>query len=422
MRRFLLCAASAAMLVVMAGCGDDDDTTSTATPAPAAETTTAAPASSAAASESAPEETVASDAPSSEDASSEATSGEAPSSAASGGFDPAPFQAIVDASGTEPTAFPELPAGPPAATDKSIVHINCPMAAEGCKAVDDGVVSAAKALGWKELTIDTGGDPKKVISAFDQAINTKADGIIVNSLPPAQIDGPVKKAREAGIPVVCVGCGALKDNANPTETGVNHDVTSLTEAQGSVGAAQAVLDNDGQARVLMLSLPDFVSVYEREQAAAAVFEQCQDCEIAKTIKMTVADLATTLPTQIKSALQADPDINAIYVGFDAGAQVANTAIQQLGRDDVFTYSGDGLQANVAEVASGGIQKVDANQPLAWMAWAGVDNLNRIFGGQAPLVDDMVPVVLLTEENAAAWTDGKVPIDYQSGYKALWGIG
>jgi ribose transport system substrate-binding protein len=408
------------MLAVMAGCGDDsDDSTATsAASAPAAEATTEAAPATSASSEPAPEETTAAEEPSSE----AETVAEEPTTEAAGGFDPAPFQAIVDSSGAEPTAFPELPAGPPAATGKSIVHINCPMAAEGCKAVDDGVVAAAKALGWKELTIDTGGDPKKVISAFDQAINTKADGIIVNSLPPAQIDGPVAKARAAGIPVVCVGCGALKDNAAPTETGVNHDVTSLTEAQGSVAAAQAVLDTEGQAKVLILSLPDFVSVYEREQAAAAVFEQCQDCEVAKTIKMTVADLATTLPTQIKSALQADPDINVIYVGFDAGAQVANVAIQQLGRDDVFTYSGDGLRANVAEVAKGGIQKVDANQPLAWMAWAGVDNLNRIFGGQAPLVDDMVPVVLLTEANAAGWMDGKVPVDYEGGYKALWGIG
>jgi len=341
----------------------------------------------------------------------------------SSGFDPKTFEAI-EAKGAPPAAFPQLPASPPVAKGKFVVNITCSLAAEGCAEADRGAHAAADALGWKLLTIDTGGDPAKILSAFEQAKNLHADGIMLNSLDPSQVKEPVADARKRGVPVVCMGCGILKSNVDPPEDSVNHEVISPGVLQGQIEGAGLVLGTNGKARILVLSAPEFASIRDREQGAREVFEMCPDCTVAKTIKLTVADLATSLPAKIKAALQADPKINAVWVGFDAGAMVANTAIEQLGKgDEVQVWSNDGLQQNLGVIKAGGPQKGSVTQPLRWKGWAVMDNLNRLFNDEAPVEDDQIPAVLITEDNVDEWSDGKTgSLDYQGAYRKLWGIG
>lgn len=350
------------------------------------------------------------------------SSDSASSSASASSFDPGPFEKIV-AQGAAPTAFPSLPESPPVAKGKFVVNITCSLAAEGCAEADRGAKAAAKALGWRELTIDTAGDPTKIVTAFSQAANLHADGIMLNSLDPSQVHGPVAAARKRGVPVVCMGCGILKTNKNPPPDSVNHEVISPGVLQGQIEGASLVLASKGKARILVLSAPEFAAIRDREAGARKVFSMCAGCTVAKTIKLTVADLATTLPAKVKAALQADPKIQYVWVGFDAGATVVNTAVQQLGRSDVHTWSNDGLAQNLASMKEGGPQAGDVTQPLRWKAWAVMDNLNRIFNKQDPVEDDQVPAVLITKDNVDDWTDGKTgDLDYEAEYKKLWGIG
>lgn len=345
------------------------------------------------------------------------------SGASSGGAsaDLAPFKAI-QAEGAPPKAFPTFPATKAAPKGKFVVLISCALSAEGCAQVNKGTKAAAKAIGWRELTIDTNGDPSKVLTAFEQAHNLKADGIVVNAIDVSQIQGPIAKARARGVPVVCIGCGMLNNttNANPPATGPNHEVVTDVLTQGRALSANMVLASEGKAHVLVVSLPSFAVLKTREKGFRAVMAQCKECKISKTITTTVDALNTTLGPQIKAALQADPKIKYVWAAFGGAGTVAENAIMQLGRSDVHVWTHDGAAQNLASLAGGGVEAADAISPLPWVGWAALDNLSRIFNGDKPVVNDHVPATLVLKDQASSWMNGKTGgIDYAAGYQKIW---
>jgi ribose transport system substrate-binding protein len=329
----------------------------------------------------------------------------------------------IEAEGAAPKAFPPLPKSPPAAQGKFVVLISCALSAEGCAQVNTGLKAAAQAIGWRELTIDTGDDPSKVLTAFEQAQNLHPDGIVVNAIDVSQIKGPIATIRALGIPVVSIGCGMLDNttNANPPADGPNHEVVSDVATQGRALAANIALESEGAGHVLVVSLPSFAVLKKREDAFRAVMSQCAGCKISKTIVTTIAALNTTLGPQVKASLQADPTIKYVWAAFGGAGTVVETAIQQLGRPDIHVWTHDGTAQNLASLRDGGVEAADAISPLPWLGWSALDNLNRVFNNESPVDNDHIPATLVTKDEATLWMNGHTGgVDYAQAYKTAWG--
>src|ERR1700683_4233877 len=89
-------------------------------------------------------------------------SGSAASVAMKSTFNPAPFKKDLALATTTLTKFPTLPASPPIAKNKYIINISGALSASGNAIVNKNIIAASKALGWRELTIDTMSDPAKI--------------------------------------------------------------------------------------------------------------------------------------------------------------------------------------------------------------------------------------------------------------------
>ena len=75
-------------------------------------------------------------------------------------------------------------------------------AAEIIKLGTDATVAAAKALGWKTIQVDPGGDPAKMAAGMTSLVNAHVDAIVLTTIEPGVIASGLRAAKRAGIPVI----------------------------------------------------------------------------------------------------------------------------------------------------------------------------------------------------------------------------
>jgi ribose transport system substrate-binding protein len=325
-------------------------------------------------------------------------------------------QLVKQGSGTI-SKWPGPTEGPVAPGGKFIVSIPCARVAYGCARIDDGVKAAAKVLGWRVLSVDAKGNPDTANQAIQQAIDQKADGIVVGALDPALIKEAIAKARKAGIPVVDPVAAR-----EPSPTGINHDIKIHGDKQGKLLGAYIAVASGGKAQVGIMDDKEFPHQALRTGGIKDSLSQCGGCKIVGESDFVVTDIGTQLGPKSQAFLQANPSIDWLDVAFDAAASDVVIANQQAGAKKVNIVSMDGNPQNLDFIEQGK-QTATVAAPLDWAGWAAVDNLNRIISGQQPTEDDGIPSRLVTKDNVADFRkNGFGPVDYEARYTELWKTG
>lgn len=325
-------------------------------------------------------------------------------------------QLVKEGSGTI-SKWPGPTAGPVAPKGKFIVSIPCARVAYGCARIDDGVKAAGKALGWRVLSIDPKGDPDKANAAVRQAIDQKADGIVVGALDPVLLKSSIAEARKAGIPVVDPVAARA-----PSPTGINHDVVIHGDREGQLLGAYIATASGGKAQVGIMDDKEFPHQALRTGGIKKSLAKCPGCKIVGQSDFVVTDIGTQLGPKSQAFLQSNPDIDWLSVAFDAATGDVVIANQQAGARKVKIVSMDANPQNVDFVEQGK-QTATVGAPLDWAGWASVDNINRIINNQEPTKDDGIPMRLVTKDNVADFRkNGYGPVDYKARYTELWKTG
>jgi ribose transport system substrate-binding protein len=296
---------------------------------------------------------------------------------------------------------------PPAG--KHLVAIECSSLGVGCVQGAEAVKEAAGALGWSADVVNGKGDPTVWNSAIQNAVASKADGIVLMAISPALVKDGIAKAKAAGIPVAAALVGPKADALAVTDPqdGAKSMAAYLTEASG------------GKANILVLNDAEFVLTDIRNKAMASTLGQtCAGCKV-KTVEFTFATMPTKLPGQISSALQADPTIDYVVAPFDAAAAFVRQGIQQGGgKAKIASFEGD---PPTLKTIGDGVQVADLATPNVWAGWQSVDSIARVLLKQ-PVSDTPLPTRLFTTDDkgdAVGW-DGD--FDFKSKYRQLWGKG
>jgi ribose transport system substrate-binding protein len=316
----------------------------------------------------------------------------------------------------EESALPT--ASPPAQRDKKLVSIVCASGIEGCRAISEGQVEAAKALGWSTQVIDGRGNVKGWDDAIQSAIQTKPDVIALAAILPSAVSGALADAKAAGITVVCTQCGA-----KPNEPGV--DAADGDEVNAIIGAdlgSYIALKAGGKANVLMWYYPEFgISKLRHDAAKEVLTKQC-DCKI-QSIEVKISEWNSTLPERVQALLLQNPDINWIYSPADETAIDATNAIKAGGRSgQVHVAGGNGNLQALAAIKTDSDYAATAAVSYAFSAWSSIDNANRILAGQKP-VKTKTAVRVIDASNSSAIPAGQYysgDVDFRGHYKKLWG--
>ena len=185
-----------------------------------------------------------------------------------------------------------------------------------------GAEQAGKDLGITVLYKGANNDGKAQAALIDQAVSDKVDGVAVSLADPKALEASVKAAVAAGIPLVTMNSGSdlFKDLGAITHVGQDETVAG----NGAGEKFQAA----GKKKMLCV---------KQEQTNVGLEARCNGADEkfdGDVIQITTSGDKDPTASQgeIKAALEADPDIDAVFATGPIGGHLSVLAAKELGRD------------------------------------------------------------------------------------------
>lgn len=261
-----------------------------------------------------------------------------------------------------------------------------------------GAEAEAKALNVK-LNVSSGdGNNDKQALNLEQAVNQKADAIIVDHGFADTIQPAIKKAVDAGIPLV----------AFDVDPGTDKAVVIGQDDHQIASKALEVLkaDTGGSGEVIYVYVAGFAPLDRRNEVWEQFKKDNPGIKQVAQIGVVNSSTASAVADQAKAALQANPEVKAVFAPYDEFAKGAVLAVKELGlTGKVKVYGADISTADIAVMTEEG---------SPWVATVATDpsNVGRVAVRAAALlvakepVDKAlnVPPALITQQ---ALRDGKI---------------
>jgi ABC-type sugar transport system substrate-binding protein len=339
------------------------------------------------------------------------------------------FQKMVDDAMVTETTWNGPVETPTPPKDVKLAVVVCSSVVSGCVRQGQGMREAGEALGWDVDVYDGKGDPVAQNQAMTQAINSRADAILLAAVDPVPLSASMDLAKSKGIPVGTSGVGAAPGNG-----GAAFDVAPDYARWGKVLGAWIVTDSKGTANFLPTIDEEFASSTTIAKAMIETVEGCTGCTVQETEQFVVGDIGNGLGQRMASRLLRDPRINYMSGAFDSAAVDIGPALNSAGLGKrIRLVSCVGSPQNYGFIVNDDVQKVDMVQDDVYMGYAAVDQMIRLLVGaplwSTPGVSDPraqygqgVPDQLLTKANIEDPSkDWAAHFDYASKYKQLWGV-
>ena len=194
------------------------------------------------------------------------------------------------------------------------------------KSEADAAVAKAKELGYETSAASHDDDPNKQSELIDAAISRKAKAIILDNAGADATIGPVKKAKEAGIPVFLI-------DREINATGVAAAQIVSNNAQGAaLGAQEFVKALDGKGKyVELLGKESDTNAGVRSKGYNDVIGQVP--ELKKVAEQSANWDQQEAFTKMETILQRNRDIDGVIAGNDTMALGAVAAIEKAGLTD-----------------------------------------------------------------------------------------
>jgi len=321
---------------------------------------------------------------------------------------------------SRPTKIPVTqPVGQAIPTGKKIDFILCGV--QSCQDLAKDFTAGATALGWTVNEINTKGTPQTVQAAWEQAVRDHPDAVVASGFPRAVFAQQLAQLQAANIPVVE---SSVDDTVGG---GINLIVSTPQQSipDGQMMAAWVVADSGGQANTVYFDLPAF-NILEPilGNFKTSYAQWCSGCPL-DVVNVPVTAIGKDVPERVASYLRAHPNVNE--VAFSLGLLNAGVpqALQALGLSSKVHIVVDLLDAVNAQYIAAGQTQAATVYATNEVAWTEADTLARLFTNQsiAPDVNAQLPWWLVTKDNLGS-TTANFPLvaDYQSQFKALWGVG
>jgi ABC-type sugar transport system substrate-binding protein len=217
-------------------------------------------------------------------------------------------------------------------------------AAEIIKLATDATDQAAKALGWRTMRVDPGGDPAKMAAGMTSLVNARVDAIVLTTMEPATIQSGLRAARAAGIPVINTH---TLTQSSPFFAG-EYFLPPRTEFNLLVRRMARELPRGSE--IGTIDLPQFLNA----KLAGDYIRQAARARGWRIVASHDANLQSLVPdTQraVGDMLRANPGIDAIFGCCDFVPTGAVPAIRAA-RSTVKVFSMHGIPSSISLARSG----------------------------------------------------------------------
>ncbi|GAA0988857.1 substrate-binding domain-containing protein [Acrocarpospora macrocephala] len=226
-----------------------------------------------------------------------------------------------------------------------------------------GAQAEAKGLNVTlEVSSGDGNNDKQALN-LEQAVNQKVDAIIVDHGFAQTVQPAIKKAADAGIPLVAFDV----DPGTPKAVALSQDDHQIAEL--ALGALKE--GTGGTGDVIYVYVAGFAPLDRRNEVWTQFKKDNPGIKEVAQIGVVNNSTASAVADQAKAALQANPGVKAIFAPYDEFAKGAALAVKELGlRDQVKIYGADISTADIGVIT-------EPDSP--WVATATTDpsNVGRI---------------------------------------------
>ncbi|ACC74270.1 substrate-binding domain-containing protein [Paraburkholderia phymatum] len=327
---------------------------------------------------------------------------------------------VVDAAQRPATAWKGPRNGPRAQREKRVAVVAEDLHNGGILGVIDGVLEAARVIGWHVKVFDSRGTADLRLKMLANALSSHPDGLIIaggdaHALLPAL--GPFA---ERNIPIVGWHVAAQAGPVPGTPVAMNVSSNPLEVAR--VTALAAIVQSGGRAGVVIFTDSSFQIAREKAEAMAAVVRACSGCTLLEVRDMAISRCQELMPGATRALLARYGKrwtyalaINDIY--FDYAAPV----LTQVGLPNAamaMLSAGDGSESAFLRIRTGTFQTGTVAEPLNLQGWQLVDELNRLFAGEN-VTGYESPVHLVTADNFAEDGGDRLFYDPANGYRDIY---
>jgi ribose transport system substrate-binding protein len=303
---------------------------------------------------------------------------------------------------------------------KEIWWMQC--SSPACVALTKPLKAATDAVGWRLRVVNAGLTPETVKAAWDQAVQGDPDAVIGSGFSRALYEPELKALSDRGVPVLNMTTADPPERGYAATQNYGPDFTAAGERLG-----QFVLERGGDdVNAVSITASAFANLgYIARGFKQTIESACPSCEVADEL-VPATSLGNDLPTRISTYLQANPDVNWVYVGYADMMVGVPAALASAGisKDDVRFVTLDSLPTTAQYMADGNFLVAAEGSPKPEMMWRHVDFLLRHFNREPtePATAHTLPTWTLTAETLPSTTE-EFPLveDYEQQYKQLWGV-
>lgn len=267
------------------------------------------------------------------------------------------------------------------------------------KIIADSMTAEAKKHGFEVVVVSGDQSVDRQMAQVEDFIVKQVSAIVLNPCDSKAIGAAIQKANEAGIPVF------TNDIKFDGEIGkvVCHIATDNYQGGRLAGEAMVKLLGESGGKIAVLHYPDVESCQLRVKG----FTEVVDAHNAKDGAAKI-DIATTLNGQgardagyaaAKDAIEAHPDLTALFAINDPSALGARVALEAAGKADQVRIIGfDGAIEGKQAIRDGKIV-CDPIQFPDKMAQTTVDMIRKYFDGDDVPAEILIPSSLYYKEDA-----------------------
>ncbi|WP_206955902.1 substrate-binding domain-containing protein [Trinickia acidisoli] len=327
---------------------------------------------------------------------------------------------VVDAAEQPAASWNGPRAGPRAESGKHVAVVAEDLRNGGILGVVDGVLEAAKAIGWSVKIFDAGGSPDLRFKMLANALAGHPDGLIVVGGDAHVLLPGLRPFAERGIPIVGWHVAAKVGPVPGTPVAMNVSTDPLEVAR--VTALAAIVQSGGHAGVIIFTDSNFRVAQDKADEMAAVIRACSGCTLLGVRDVAISRCEELMPGTTRALLTQYGKrwtyalaINDIYFDYAVPvlteAGIPNGAIAMLS-------AGDGSESAFLRIRTGTFQTATVAEPLNLHGWQLIDEMNRLFAGES-VTGYVFPVHLVMAGNVGADGGDRLLYDPANGYRDIY---
>jgi erythritol transport system substrate-binding protein len=262
------------------------------------------------------------------------------------------------------------------------------------KAEADAAKAKAEELGYETSVASHDDDPNRQSELIDAAISRKAKAIVLDNAGADASIGPVRKAKEAGIPVFLI-------DREINATGIATAQIVSNNSQGAqLGAQEFVKALDGKGKyVELVGKESDTNAGVRSQGYKDVLSQYPDLEMVAQQSANWDQQEAF--TKMETILQRNRDIDGVIAGNDTMALGAVAALKSAGLIDKVRVVGFDGSPDAISVIKQDEMVATVLQPAALIAEMAVEQADKLIttGETGQPEKQSIDCELVTKQNA-----------------------